>query len=210
MKKLITISILTALAGVTVASAQPDAGAAAKGSCGEHGFGMHKFEKLDSNSDGKVTRDEMLSRATEHFDKADANKDGKVTPDERKAAFQKFGEERFTAQDKNKDGALSQDELPPHFAKHADKLDSNKDGKLSRAELQAFADKKKEHFGDHRRGGDETRTRAELVSHVQQRFEKLDTNKDGALSQDELAKGHHFGRGHHGHGRGEHGEHKQG
>jgi Ca2+-binding EF-hand superfamily protein len=192
MKKLITISILTALAGVAVASAQPDAGAGHHGDCGGRGgFGMHKLEKLDQNQDGKVTRAEMLSRATERFDKADANKDGKVTPEERQASFQQFAEQRFVEQDKNKDGALSADELPPHFAKRSEKLDTNKDGKLTRAELKAFADQYKgRHFGGHF-GGDETRTRADLVAHVEKRFEKLDANKDGALTQDELAKGHH-------------------
>jgi hypothetical protein len=35
------------------------------------------------------------------------------------------------------------------------------------------------------------------VARVDQRFSKLDANKDGALTQDEMAKGHRFGR--HGH-----------
>ena len=206
MKKLITISILTALAGVAVASAQPDAGAAHEGSCGMRGgFGMHKFENLDQNKDGRVTRAEMLAGATERFDKADANKDGSVSSDERKAAFQKFGEQRFAEQDKNKDGALSADELPPHFAKRSEKLDTNKDGKLTRAELQAFADQHQGRFAAHA-GADKTRTRAELVEHVGKRFEKLDTNKDGALTQDEMAKGHHGRRGFH---HGAHGGHDE-
>jgi Ca2+-binding EF-hand superfamily protein len=204
MKKLITISILTALAGVAVASAQPDAGAARKGECGGRGgFGMHKLEKLDQNKDGEVTRDEMLTRATEHFDQADANKDGKVTPEERRATFQKFAEQRFAEQDKNKDGALSADELPGHFAKRMEKFDTNKDGKLTRAELQAFADQHKEHFAK-RFGADETRTRADVVAHVEKRFEKLDSNKDGALTQDEMKQGR--GRFHHGTRRGPHAE----
>jgi Ca2+-binding EF-hand superfamily protein len=35
------------------------------------------------------------------------------------------------------------------------------------------------------------------VTHVEERFTKLDANKDGAITQDEMAKGRHFG-GHHG------------
>ena len=205
MKKLITISILTALAGVAVASAQADAGAANKGECGGRGgFAMHRFENLDQNKDGKVTRAEMLSRATERFDKADTNKDGKVTPEERKASFQQFAEQRFAEQDKNKDGALSADELPGHFAKRMEKFDTNKDGKLTRAELQALADQHKGRFGKHF-GADETRTRADLVAHVGERFDKLDTNKDGTLTQDEMKAGHH-GRMHHGFRHGPHSE----
>ena len=197
MKKLITISILTALAGVAVASAQPDAGAANKGECGGRGgFAMHHFEQMDANKDGKVTRAEMLSGATQHFDKADANKDGKVTPEERKAAFESFAEQRFNEQDKNKDGALSADELPGHFAKRMEKFDTNKDGKLTRDELKAIGEQHKGRFA-RRFGADETRTRADLVAHVEKRFEKLDANKDGALTQDEMKAGHH-GRGHRG------------
>jgi Ca2+-binding EF-hand superfamily protein len=211
MKKLITITIVTALAGVAVASAQPDAGVE-KGQCGGgRGFGMHKFEHMDANSDGRVTRDEMLKRATEHFDKADANKDGSVTAEEREAAFKKHAEERFTQQDKNKDGALSGDELPPRFAKHTEKLDTNKDGKLTKAELQVFAAEHKGRFGRHA-GAKGPHTRAELVAHVEKRFEKLDQNRDGALSQDELATVRHGRHGHHGHegGRGRGEQHDEG
>jgi len=198
-KTTIAISILTALTGIAVASAQPgDAGA--KGECGGGKHGAQRFEKLDANGDKVVTKAELLSGATKHFDLADANKDGSVTPAERKAAHEKFAAERFAEGDKNKDGALSSDELPRHFAKMMDKLDANRDGKLTKDELAVM---KARHEAREARNprGDKVETRAELVAHVTERFTRMDTNQDGKLTADELQKGHHgrHGRGH-GHG----------
>jgi Ca2+-binding EF-hand superfamily protein len=187
MKKAILISIVTALAGVAVASAQPPHGECKGGGCG--------MAKLDSNGDGVVTKDEMLAHMTALFDKADANKDGQVTPEERKAAFDRFADARFTEADKNHDGALSGDELPPWLAQKLNALDTNGDGKLTQQELAAMRAKHEKHFEEREGGG--THTRDEMKAHVEQRFNELDTNHDGKLTQQELAAGHH-GR-HHGH-----------
>lgn len=67
------------------------------------------------------------------FEKLDANSDGKVTVAEAQAGAQA----RFTALDKNKDGVVTQDELgggPRPLMKRAD---ANNDGKVTLAELQA-------------------------------------------------------------------------
>jgi Ca2+-binding EF-hand superfamily protein len=193
MKKAIVISILTALSGVAIAAAQPTDKPAHEGGCGKGR--MHKFEKLDKNADGKVTRDEMLSGITTHFDQADSDKNGTLSEAEQKAAHEKHAAERFAKGDKNSDGVLTQDELPARFAERAMKLDANKDGKLTREELAKIGEMHKAfkaRFHD-----DKPRTRANLVAHVDERFTKLDANKDGTLTEDEMAKGHHF-RGHHG------------
>lgn len=196
MKKAIVISILTALSGIAVAAAQPGDKSGHDGACGRGP--MHKFEKLDSNADGKVTRDEMLSGITAHFDQADTNKDGTLSDAEQKAAHEKHAAQRFADSDKNHDGVLTQDELPPHFGQRLMKFDANKDGKLTRDELAKLGEMR-EHWKGRFHGdkGDKPHTRAALVAHVDERFAKLDSNKDGALTQDEMAKGHHF-HGHHG------------
>jgi hypothetical protein len=195
-KTTIAISILTALTGIAVASAQPG-----KGECGGGERGAHHFEKLDANGDKVVTKAELISGATKHFDLADANKDGSVTPAERKAAHEKFAAERFAESDKNKDGALSGDELPPHFAHKLDKLDANKDGKLTKDELALLKAKHEEREGKGPHG-DKVETRAELTAHLTERFTKLDTNQDGKLTAEEMQKGHGH-RGHHERGDGE-------
>lgn len=60
---------------------------------GEHAKqrGEH-WKKLDTNGDGKVSKEEAKAgapRMAEHFDAIDANKDGFITPDEMKAAHEK-------------------------------------------------------------------------------------------------------------------------
>ena len=58
---------------------------------GAHHGGAGLFAKLDTNTDGKISRDEAAAapRFAQHFDALDANHDGFVTPDEMKAAHEK-------------------------------------------------------------------------------------------------------------------------
>ena len=42
------------------------------------------FEKLDTNNDGKISKDEARGRIKENFDKIDADKDGFVSKEEAK------------------------------------------------------------------------------------------------------------------------------
>lgn len=194
MKKAVLVSLMTALAGSTIAYAQAPAAPAQQTKGCDHGRGAHRFEKLDANQDGRVSRDEMLGSATERFDRADADKDGTLTPEERAAAHERFAEEHFKQADKNADGALTSDELPPRFAKLLGKLDANSDGKLTQAELAAGHEKLAARFAhEHPRAG-APKSRSELVAHVNARFDKLDTDKDGTLSPEELRKGHFGGR----------------
>lgn len=66
---------------------------------GQHRFGaamkMHRdgqFERVDADSDGRVSLAEALARPLAHFDKVDTNKDGTISADERKAAHEKMRE----------------------------------------------------------------------------------------------------------------------
>jgi Ca2+-binding EF-hand superfamily protein len=199
MKKAIFVSLLTALAGSTVAYAEAPAAPAQQTEACEHGPRAQRFEKLDINKDGRVSRDEMLGKATERFDRADANKDGSLTAEERAAAHKRFAEEHFKKADKNGDGALTADELPPHFAKLLGKLDSNKDGKLTQPELAAGHEQFAARFAHKHPKAKDAKSRNELVAHVNARFDRLDANKDGALSPEELRKDQV--RGHRGHWR---------
>jgi Ca2+-binding EF-hand superfamily protein len=199
MNKAVFVSLLTALAGSTVAYAEAPAAPAQRTEACEHGGRAQHFEKLDINKDGRVSRDEMLGKATERFDRADANKDGSLTADERAAAHKRFAEEHFKKADKNGDGVLTADELPPHFAKMLGKLDTNKDGKLTQPELAAGHEQFAARFAHKHPQAKDPKSRSELVAHVNARFDKLDANKDGALSPEELRKDHF--RGHRGHWR---------
>ncbi|HEY5722284.1 MAG TPA: calcium-binding protein [Allosphingosinicella sp.] len=57
-------------------------------------FGGRMFERMDSDRDGKVSIAEASSRALEMFDRADSNRDGTVTVEERRAARERFREDR--------------------------------------------------------------------------------------------------------------------
>ena len=57
-------------------------------------FGGAMFERMDSDHDGRVSLAEASARALEMFDRADANRDGTVTLEERRAAMQRFRQDR--------------------------------------------------------------------------------------------------------------------
>lgn len=125
-----------------------------------------------------------------NFDEIDADKDGKITLAEMEA----FRAARFAAADTDKDGALSAEELlAMHAAERAAreaqrganmiaKFDANADGKLSADELP--------------QPGNATNM-----------FDRVDTDKDGAISKAEAdaakdAMKDHRGKGRHGKGHG--------
>ncbi|MDB4989069.1 MAG: EF-hand domain pair family protein [Myxococcaceae bacterium] len=189
--KLLMVSVLSALTASSAALAQPG--------------GAGHFAKLDTNSDGVVTTAELEAGAVSRFTSADANHDGKVTADEMKAAFAQHKQERFTERDANHDGVLQRSEVPKMPDAAFTKLDVDKSGTLSSTELQNG------HLGHHGKGdlkklpgdadGDGVVTKSEAVAGADKLAKQLDSNGDGKLSQDELAKGpwHHGGHGgHHG------------
>jgi Ca2+-binding EF-hand superfamily protein len=179
-RTLIMLSAVATLAGASLASAQPNGGA-------------KRFEKLDANGDGVVTLQEMEAGALARFAKADANKDGKVTAEERRAAFEAHKRERFAKRDANGNGLLERSEVERMPEKWFAKLDANGDGALSQDELRNMPHKGRgKHFKGARGGegaGDRTITKAEVSAKVKERFQKLDKNGDGRLTQDELKRG---------------------
>lgn len=78
----------------------------------------------------------------------------------------------FEEMDADKDGKLTQDEVKAHTAAQAALMDTDKDGNLSEAELIA---------GQQKRKADREMRRAK------QMIERMDANKDGVLSLDEMA-----------------------
>jgi len=192
-KKTLSLSVLSALVGVSVAAAQP-------------GHDGH-FAKLDTNGDGVVTTAELEAGALARFTKADANQDGEVTRDEASAARTRHQKERFAARDQNGNGQLERSEVERMPDAWFARIDTDQSGALSQAELEAGRPFKHARVGkDHANGpkdlpGDADRdgvlTKAEAVSGAQSLAKKLDQNGDGKLTKDELGRFHH--RGGHGH-----------
>lgn len=185
--KWLLVSMISTLAGVGVAAAQPG---------GDH------FAKMDTNGDGTVTTAEFEAGALARWTEADANKDGKVTADEFKAVHEAHKQERFTKEDVNGDGLLQRSEVAKMPEEFFTKLDANKDGALSKDELASM----KHHGKSPEEGrarplpGDENNdgvvTKAEAVAGSQKWAKKIDANGDGTLTKEELKAAHP----HHGHG----------
>ena len=106
------------------------------------------------------------------FQRADANHDGKISSDEWKRKS-----EAFSRLDQNHDGFITQDEAQSTAARHRERqvrrreklfgrMHSNKDARISRDEWKSAA----------------------------AAFERLDSNHDGVITQDELSQRRHRAR----------------
>jgi Ca2+-binding EF-hand superfamily protein len=106
----------------------------------------------------------------------------------------------FSKADTNADGKLSRAEFEkamPRLAGKFDSIDTNKDGQLTRAELHAWRKAHKgekqakaaERFKHADTDGDGAISRAEAekqAPRLAKKFDEIDANKDGKLTQDEL------------------------
>ena len=150
IRKSVLLAALVTLAPAVLLAADPAAPAG-----GPRGEGQW-FNRLDTNHDGVISKDEATAaseaRTAKWFDKLDTNHDGMVTQDEIRAAAEARRAEmkakaaaRFKAADKNGDGFLSKEEAAaiPMIARNFDALDTNQDGQLSPEELAAAH----HHFG---------------------------------------------------------------
>jgi hypothetical protein len=103
--------------------------------------GAHGMKKLDTNRDKLISREEAKASPAlaKKFDAIDANKDGQLSRDEMKAFHTAH------KADKDGDGNISRAEAAskPNLAKHFDQIDTNKDGILTPAERKAWMGKRK-------------------------------------------------------------------
>jgi Ca2+-binding EF-hand superfamily protein len=149
---------------------------------------------LDTNKDGKLSKDEITAR----FDQLDGNKDGFLSQEELAAARAQFaGRPRM---DTDGDALVSREEAKnsPMLSQNFDAIDANKDGQLSRDEMRAYH---QAHRGegwaqlDADKDGTISRDEAKVAPRLSSSFDALDVNKDGKLSRDEMRSAW-AGRGH--------------
>lgn len=180
---------------------------------GSRAGGPDRIQQLDTNKDGKVTRQEARAAAVARFKALDTNKDGVVSQEEATKAREKQharrAAEHFAKMDTNKDGRLSKTEVkmpPARFQK----LDTNKDGALSPAELAAGKKERTEKRAHKGTGHgtwarqdtnqDGKLTEQEATAAADRMFDRADTNRDGILTGEEMQRGHQHGPKSHGRG----------
>ena len=166
----------------------------------------------DDDSKQPATRVELQKYLDARFAAMDGNKDGTLSRAEIAAAHQKLldtaaklmasaAEKEFTATDTNKDGKITSAEIeaaaPPgrkaEVPKVLARLDANKDGGITLAEFRAAAgtpragsvDDFLKKFDGNKSG---SVTRSEYVGPALSRFDALDANKDGKITDNERAK----------------------
>ena len=164
MRKTLTLSLVSAalLATTGVAAAQGGQDAPRRGPVAE------------------VTRDQALARADERFARLDVNRDGSVTADEARQARQALRTQRqgqrFDRLDSNRDGQLSREEFGQRQAMRAERRGGQgmrRGGQRGqRGAMRA----------GRRFGADGVVTREEFRAQALQRFERLDTNRDGTIT----------------------------
>lgn len=166
----------------------------------------------------------LLLGACDKDGTADSNE-----PAERSASSDEHGHGRgrgwLNKLDADKDGAVSREEAKDHprLAERFDEIDADKDGKLTEAELRAA----KGRHGEGHHGKDPAERAARMMAkldangdgalvpaevegkpHLAERFADADGDKDGKVTQGELAAfftAMHERGGKHGGGRGKHG-----
>jgi Ca2+-binding EF-hand superfamily protein len=202
-----------AYAQAAPAPAQAPAAAAPAASAPARGERMQKhFAKVDKNADGSIDRQEAANHKflSKDFDAIDANKDGKLSREELQARHAAMHDKRrakfdqhFKQADANGDGVLTKAEADastmPGLGKHFDNLDANKDGKLTSEEMQSAHRRGRGPHGGHAgkmgerikaadKDGDGALSKVEAADlpRLEKHFDRLDANKDGKLTRDEM------------------------
>ena len=103
-----------------------------------------KFEEIDANSDGKLSKDEMATHRAARFKAADTDGDGLLSAEEMKAqAMAKMGRradkrvsKMIKHHDADEDGKLSMDEMKSMKRMSMfERADTDGDGAISKAEF---------------------------------------------------------------------------
>jgi Ca2+-binding EF-hand superfamily protein len=94
----------------------------------------NEFKIIDANNDGKISKKEYIDAVIKTFNKIDQNTDGFLTKDELKAIDKTDVEKFVKEEDINKDGKISKEEFTKAAEKRFKFLDRNNDGFIDQKE----------------------------------------------------------------------------
>lgn len=150
----------------------------------------------------------MLLSGTAFAQTATPPPERRMDPEQMHGAWRERAEHKFNEADSNHDGSLSQSEWQSARLRESNemfqKMDANRDGKISRTELQQGRGERMRGRGD--RGGrmkaldtdgDQQLSRAEIgdkLPRLAADFDRLDSNRDGKLSREEIHAGREMDR----------------
>ena len=171
-----------------------------------------EFGNLDTNRDGAVDRAEAEALVHAEFNQYDTDRDNKVSEPELRLIVQRSlmreQQERQAVDQRRRQGLMTINEFIDMQLKGADQLDTNKDGKVTRDEFLVTAgpadspqtqqqgmpplDMRRKltmiKFNDIDANKDGILDRVELTGFAVQTFQKMDTNKDRFLNEEEFKK----------------------
>ena len=97
------------------------------------------FTALDTNKDGKISKEEFEANRPARIQLADTNKDGKVSKKEYEKFVVKRAKERadrmFARLDRNNDGKIDSDDTKMLADARFDRVDANHDGVITKDEF---------------------------------------------------------------------------
>ncbi len=158
------------------------------------------FRRLDDDSDGKLSPDELSMIARARFDQLDRDDDGVLSYEEfREMESQRDPVATFRRLDTDDDGRLGGDELPEWLRARFESVDTNNDGFIDEDEMKLMALSAREARngpsglmrrlmeldidGDGRLRRDEL---PEAMEYLRAQFDQFDFNKDGYIDGAEL------------------------
>jgi Ca2+-binding EF-hand superfamily protein len=163
-----TLTAVAIIAGLVASTAQAENHARDEGKRAE--WMQARFVQMDTNGDGQLAVDELVTQATARFNAADADGNGALTLEEMRAARAEGGKARMP-----REGNADKSEKPANPERGArmermfERIDADSSGDVTLAEMQARRDP------------------SAMVA-------KLDTDANGTLSLDEFSKARGHGK----------------